>query len=140
MSEELSIDWLGLPATSEDDIGSFRDVIDAAADQDRITWLTEAGKRVAIIAPVEVGEFFEERMAVVTGCKRKVQFPEVTVNLAGAPRSSVAVVIAVTQAMTAAGRPRDDIRNICEAVMSCEGWQDTMEFLGHTVNVAGSEG
>jgi hypothetical protein len=35
------------------------DAIDAAADQDQITWITEDGKKVAAIVPVEVAEYAE---------------------------------------------------------------------------------
>ena len=35
------------------------DAIDAAADQDKITWITEDGKRICAIVPVDVGEYAE---------------------------------------------------------------------------------
>jgi hypothetical protein len=34
----------------------LRDAIDLASDQDRMTWLTSGGKRVAAIVPVDVAE------------------------------------------------------------------------------------
>ena len=41
-------------ATDED----ILDAIDAASDQDTITWLTNAGKRIAAIVPVDVAEHY----------------------------------------------------------------------------------
>jgi hypothetical protein len=41
------------------------DAIDAASDQDTITWLTDGGKRVAAIVPVDVAEREEATIAAV---------------------------------------------------------------------------
>lgn len=39
------------------------DVVDLASDQDEGTWLTDAGKRVAAIVPVDVAEAWEQATA-----------------------------------------------------------------------------
>jgi hypothetical protein len=41
----------------QEDIDKINDAIDLASDQDQMTWLTENGKRIAAIVPVEVAEF-----------------------------------------------------------------------------------
>jgi len=37
----------------------LRDAIDNASDQDRVTWLTDHGRRVAAIVPADVAEHLE---------------------------------------------------------------------------------
>ena len=52
---ELAIDgWLG--GDGPVDATVLADAIDLASDQGEITWLTEKGKRVAAIVPVDVAE------------------------------------------------------------------------------------
>ena len=40
--------------------GPVADAVDAAAAQDQITWLTEDGKRIAAIVPVDVAQAHED--------------------------------------------------------------------------------
>jgi prevent-host-death family protein len=48
---------------SRDDVRvSLADVIDNAADQDRATVLTENGKPVAAVVPIDVLEFYERSL------------------------------------------------------------------------------
>jgi hypothetical protein len=45
--------------------GMLRDAIDAASDQDRITWLTRDGRRIAAIVPVDVAQAAEIAASVL---------------------------------------------------------------------------
>ena len=55
---ELAIDELG--ADTPDVVAlDMRDAIDLASDQNQITWLTSAGKRVAAVVPVGDAEYTE---------------------------------------------------------------------------------
>ena len=51
--------------TTEDYQAQMTDAIDNAADQGSITWLTEEGKRVAAVVPVDVAARYEEAMTVM---------------------------------------------------------------------------
>ena len=54
-------DWAG----SVDPLDALMNAIEAASDQDQMTWLTENGKRVAAVVPVDVAEAHEQWMASV---------------------------------------------------------------------------
>lgn len=43
------------------------DAIDLASDQDTVTWLTESGRRVAAIVPVDVAESDPVRRLLLDG-------------------------------------------------------------------------
>jgi hypothetical protein len=51
---ELEIGNLGSSAETED---GLQDAIDLASDQDEGTWLTQDGKRIAAIVPVDMAEY-----------------------------------------------------------------------------------
>jgi hypothetical protein len=62
---ELDIDRIQ-SIDGDPDPGELFDAIDAASDQDRITWLTDrTGKRLAAIVPVDVAEDHEQLVASV---------------------------------------------------------------------------
>lgn len=42
-------------------VDDIQDAVDLASDQDQVTWLTDGGKRVAAIVPVEAAELYEAR-------------------------------------------------------------------------------
>jgi hypothetical protein len=50
------LDIAGYVGRPEDLSGDIADAIDLASDQDQITWLTDHGKRVAAIVPVDVAD------------------------------------------------------------------------------------
>jgi hypothetical protein len=67
----------GRLSDDDDSLAKIWDAVEAATRQGKITYLTEHGKRVAIIAPVEVGERYEEAMTVmVSGRHHGDQVPE----------------------------------------------------------------
>ena len=43
-------------------LDQLADAIDRAADQDGVTWLTERGKRIAALVPVETAEYVEDQV------------------------------------------------------------------------------
>jgi hypothetical protein len=57
-SNELDID-------SDDFHQDTESAVDAASSQDKITWLTEGGKRIAAIVPVDVAEAHEADIRLV---------------------------------------------------------------------------
>jgi hypothetical protein len=59
MSEELDLHEL----TADEYQEHISDAIDAASDQDKITWLTDGKKRIAAIVPVDVAEYHEQMIA-----------------------------------------------------------------------------
>lgn len=61
-SQDLDISDFGR-IDAEAAMEKLHDTIDSASDQDRITWLTEAGKRIAAVVPVEVAEYYEQMLA-----------------------------------------------------------------------------
>jgi hypothetical protein len=62
LPDELDITALTEGNTDEDYVeqgqqaGKLIDAIDAASDQDHVTWLTSNGKRIAAIVPVDIAE------------------------------------------------------------------------------------
>lgn len=85
---EISGDW---PATVR-----FVDAADLASDQDQVTWLTDGGKRVAAIVPVEAAELYEARFrglpypaaadsSLLEWCRRIVRENPPQDELAGQP-------------------------------------------------------
>jgi hypothetical protein len=56
MSDELVLNG----GEVEDDL---LNAVDTARDQGKITWLVFEGERVAVLAPVEVGEYYERALA-----------------------------------------------------------------------------
>lgn len=61
MAEELEI-GLQEPENGYDEV---LDAVEAASSQDKITWLTDRGRRVAAIVPVDVAEHHENTIAAV---------------------------------------------------------------------------
>jgi hypothetical protein len=60
---ELRLDEFGDPDSSE-----LVDAFELAGDQDGQTWVTDVtGKRIAVIAPVAVAEYYEQMIADVLG-------------------------------------------------------------------------
>lgn len=67
MSEPLELDIAKFLTDRSDEAYELSQVIgavDNASDQDKITWLTTDGKRIAAVVPVEVAEYYEQRMTV----------------------------------------------------------------------------
>lgn len=59
-TNELDITgWIGDPETAE----KIQDAFDLASDHDQITWLTENGKRIAAIVPVETAGAAEQAIS-----------------------------------------------------------------------------
>lgn len=63
MSEDAALEVHAVQTGDEFDAGpemsllrSLQDAIDLASDQDRMTWLTDRGKRIAAVVPVEQAE------------------------------------------------------------------------------------
>lgn len=61
MTEELEI---GLQE-AENGWDEVPDAVEAASSQDRLTWLTDRGRRIAAIVPVDVAEHHESTIAAV---------------------------------------------------------------------------
>jgi hypothetical protein len=60
-SPELVTDANGRP-----DPDKFTDALDAASDQDRITWITDPdGRRIAALVPAEVAQYHEDMLSRV---------------------------------------------------------------------------
>jgi hypothetical protein len=134
MSRELELDV----GPVGQDYARLMNAVDAASSQDQITWLTENGKRVAAVVPVDVAEAHEAAIAEVLHTKigSRVQFPDVTVNLSVNHSGNVGAIMAtVTRAMRRAGLGERDCRNFREAVMGCESYDDVLQFVMKTVNV-----
>ena len=51
--------------TTEDYQAQMTDTIDNASGQDKITYLTMCGKRIAAVVPVDVAARYEEAMTVM---------------------------------------------------------------------------
>jgi hypothetical protein len=115
----------------------LRDAVEAASSQDRISWLTEHGQRIAAIVPVDVAEYYEEMIRKVLSTKvgPRVQFPQVTVTLTGSDGGTGTIIARTSEAMRAAGLDDRTVRNFCEAVMGCADYNEVLGFVAHTVNV-----
>lgn len=61
MTEELEI---GLQQ-AENGWDEMLDAVEAASSQDRVTWLTDRGRRIAAVVPVDVAEQHESTIAAV---------------------------------------------------------------------------
>jgi len=122
------------------DPGEFIDATEAAASQDRWTWIVDAdGKRVAAIVPVDVAEAHDamvERVLATPVGKPKVRFPDVTVCLSVNHNGNTGTIMAtVGEAMEAAGCDPLDIRNFREAVFACASYDAVLQLVIKTVNV-----
>jgi hypothetical protein len=66
MSNARSLDVhvaIGVPGWVEAELAiriALEDAIDLASDQDQMTWLTDHGKRIAAIVPVDVAERYAQ--------------------------------------------------------------------------------
>lgn len=52
---------------------ALRDAIDLASDQDTTTWLTDGGKRIAAIVPVDVAEAGDSILAIHGDRERRLR-------------------------------------------------------------------
>jgi hypothetical protein len=70
---ELDIGPAAFPRDSwkNDVADAFMDAIDLASDQDTVTWLTEDGKRVAAIVPVDMAEHLHAIPSAVQALLRR---------------------------------------------------------------------
>jgi hypothetical protein len=113
--------------------------IDSARDQDKVTWLTENGRRIAAIVPVDAAEAHEamaERAMSTPVGRPRVRYPDVTVCLStGCDGNTGAIMAAVTSAMTARGVPAREIREFRQAVFGCSSYQNVLKLVMKTVNV-----
>jgi hypothetical protein len=132
---------LDLSHLSDDDEsnGKIWNAFEAAASQDRITWLTEDGKRVAAIVPVDVAEAHEAMIADVLRTpvgKPEVRYPDVTVHLStGVSGNTGAVMAAVARAMRSRGISHGDIAEFRQAVFDCGSYDAVLQLVMTLVNV-----
>ncbi len=139
MNEQIDI--IAMLAVSDDegfDLGPLLEAVEAASSQDGITWLTENGKRIAAIVPVDVAEAHEAAIARVLATlmgPRPVRFPQVTVRLSGQDGQTGAIMATVSEAMKKAGVEERDIRNFREGVFGCASYDAVLQFVMKTVNV-----
>lgn len=136
----MELDITELLAVSDNespDLGPLMDAVEGASSQDRITWLTERGQRIAALVPVDVAEYHEEMINKVLSTKigPRVQFPQVIVTLTGHDGGTGTIIARTSEAMRAAGLDERTVRNFCEAVMGCASYNDVLAFVAHTVNV-----
>jgi hypothetical protein len=135
MSKELELDV----GPVERDYAKLTDAIDAASSQDEITWLTENGKRVAAVVPVDVAEahdaMIERVLSTPTG-PPEVRYPDVTVHLStGVNGNTGSLMAAVTDAMRSRGVCKRDIKEFRQAVFDCGSYDAVLQLIMTLVNV-----
>jgi hypothetical protein len=135
MSEEIEI-----TAGDGDELAEeVCNAVEAASSQDKITWVTDHGQRVAAIVPVDVAEAHEQMIEKVLSTpvgKPKVRFPNVTVCLSVNHSGSTGAIMAtVAKAMKEAGCEERDIRTFREGVFGRASYDEVLQFVMRTVNV-----
>jgi hypothetical protein len=134
--EDTELDLAEL--TADEYQSRVSDAIEAAASQDGITWLTEGGRRVAAIVPVDVaehhGQVIAEVLATPVGKRhREVKFPDVRVKLTGTDSSTGAILHLVATAMRAGGVAERDVDDFTAAVLGCDSYDAVLRLVAATV-------
>lgn len=138
----MELDITELLAVADDEgpriFEDLRDAAESASSQDRITWLTDKGQRIAAIVPVDVAEAHEAMIERVlsTPVTPKVRFPGARVCLSVNHNGNVGTIMgSVTDAMKAAGCEALDIRRFREAAFACANYDEFLKLVMKTVSV-----
>lgn len=138
--EELDIiALLAVPDDESPDLGPLVDAIDNASDRDTATWLTDKGKRIAAIVPVDVAEHDERMIADVLatefGPGEPVRYPDVRVKRAGLREGNTAVLLEVVSgAMRGRAVSLRDLREFRQAVFDAGSYARALRLAEQTVS------
>lgn len=133
--EELDITEL----TADEYQARVTDAIDAASDQDRITWLADRGKRIAAIVPVDVAEYHEQMIADVLATQftraEAPRYPDVRVSRSVLRDGDTATLLnVVLGAMRARAVPLADLREFRQAVFDAGSYAAALALAEQTVS------